>query len=363
MVLNMKKITLNIVLVLSVCSLLTFTFPFVEAQSWTTRTAMPTARGQASVILAPNGLIYVIGGYNISEDEVTTVEAYDPNTDTWTTKAPLLSATRGASATVGLDGLIYVFGGYNTSSVYATQIYDPLLDTWSYGADMPIAQWGAGAAAALNGKIYVIGGEDDPNATLIYDPVADSWSSGAQMPTERLEHVVVLGPDALIYAIGGMNYSDVLMLDVDAYNPDTDTWMTRAPLPSGRCWMGVTTGLSTSYVIGGGNGTEYIDVNEEAASLDPTKIYVFGGGTDYSNNAPPVYGDTYVYDPTTDAWSTGTAMPTTRREQGAITLPITVFPVGGEILSTNLLRLLAPYLLLLGTVIGTVMILYKKQLV
>lgn len=358
----MKKVTLNIVLVLLVFSLLSFSVPFVEAQSWTTRTAMPTARGQASVILAPNGLIYVIGGQNISDYVFTTVEVYDPNSDTWTTTAPLVSATRGASATVGLDGLIYVFGGYNTSAVYATQIYDPILDTWSYGADMPIAQWGAGAAAALNGKIYVIGGENDPNATLIYDPVADSWSSGAQMPTERLEHVVVLGPDALIYAIGGINSSDVLMLDVDAYNPDTDTWMTRAPLPSGRCWMGVTTGLSTSYVIGGGNGTDYIDVNEEAASLDQTKIYVFGGGTDYINNAPPVYGDTYVYDPTADAWSTGTAMPTARREQGAITLPITIFPVGGEILPTNILLLLAPYLLLLGTVIGTVMILYKKQL-
>ena len=83
--------------------------------------------------------------------------------------------------------------------------------------------------------------------------------------------------------------------------------------------MGVTTGLSTSYVLGGGNSTAYLNVNEKAAGLDPNKIYVFGGGVSYFNNDPPVYGQTYVYDPQTDNWSNGTAMLTSRRELGAIT--------------------------------------------
>jgi len=85
----------------------------VSAQTWTTRASMPTARAQAAVVLAPDGLIYVIGGYDSASEStgLTSVQAYNPTTNTWSTKASLPNATRGATATVGLDGKIYVFGG------------------------------------------------------------------------------------------------------------------------------------------------------------------------------------------------------------------------------------------------------------
>jgi N-acetylneuraminic acid mutarotase len=288
------------------------------------------------VVLAPNGFIYVIGGFTDGAP-FDTVEVYYPATDTWDPRASLPTATRGAAATVGLDGKIYVFGGAAASG-QTTQIYDPIADSWTTGTNMPIVQWAAGAATAPNGLIYVIGGEDDPNAVQIYNPITDSWASGTPMPTERLEHAVVLGPDGLIYAIGGMDSSDVLILPVEAYDPVTDSWSTKASLPAGRCWMGVSTGLTTTYVMGGGDGSDYLSVNEEASGLDPFKIYVFGGGTEYANNDPPVYADTYVYDPVADSWSTGVAMPTARREQSAATayqLPGVSVLYGPEKISTG----------------------------
>jgi N-acetylneuraminic acid mutarotase/PKD repeat protein/RNA polymerase subunit RPABC4/transcription elongation factor Spt4 len=312
------------IFLLLVCSFVVTSIQPVFAQLWIMKSSMPTARSQAAVVLGSYGLIYVIGGFTTaSGDSLTTVESYDPRTNAWSTKAPLPTATRGAAATVGVDGKIYVFGGVAAwSPLSATQIYEPLTDTWTTGASMPITQWAAGAAAAPNGKIYVMGGESDPNAVQIYTPTTNTWSSGAPMPSARREHVVVLGPDGLIYAIGGMDLSSTLILPVEAYNPNTNTWITKAPLPVGRCWMGVTTGLTTTYVIGGGDGASYINTNEEASRLDPEKIYVFGGGTQYSNNAPPVYRSTYVYKPSTDTWTTGASMATARREHGAATLPV-----------------------------------------
>ena len=292
----------------------------VSAQTWTTKADMPTARGQAAVVLAPDGLIYVIGGFAGGYEGFSSVEAYDPATDTWTTKASLPNATRGAAASVGLDGKIYVFGGTQKNRV---QIYDPTTDNWTTGTNIPIGSWAAGAATTPNGKIYLIGGEGADNRVQIYDPTTDNWTTGASMPTPRKEHSVVLGPDGLIYAMGGYNYEDPMpeghpLSSVEAYDPATDTWTTKASLPNLRLWMGVTTGLSTAYIIGGGNGITYLNVVEEATGLDPSKIYVFGGGETYGNNGPPVYKDTWIYDPETDTWATGKSMPTARREQGSI---------------------------------------------
>jgi len=82
--------------------------------TWRTRTAMPTARGQAAVATGDDGLIYVIGGYNATT-VLSTVEAYDPLTDTWTTKANISEAVRGAAVAKGLNGIIYVISGWNAS--------------------------------------------------------------------------------------------------------------------------------------------------------------------------------------------------------------------------------------------------------
>jgi PKD repeat protein/RNA polymerase subunit RPABC4/transcription elongation factor Spt4 len=320
MILKINNIYSKLILAFLAFSLVAFSVQPVFAQLWTTKSSMSTPRGQVVVVLDQYGLIYVIGGY-AGGASYTTVEAYDPITNTWVTKAPLPVAIRGACGTMGVDGKIYVFGGLQ--SISTTQIYDPATDTWSLGTNMPTNQWAAGAAAAPNGLIYVIGGESDPNAVQIYKPAADTWSSGTPMPSARLEHVVVLGSDGLIYAIGGIDTSKALVLAVEAYNPNTNTWATKAPLPAGRVWMGVTTGLTTTYVIGGGDGSTHLTINEEASRLDPSKIYVFGGGTQYGNNDPPVYRNTYIYNPTTNSWTTGASTSTPRREHGAATLPIT----------------------------------------
>lgn len=289
----------------------------VSAQTWTTKAVMPTARAQVSVVSAPNGLIYAIGGYtNSTYVPVTKVEAYNLTTNSWSVKASLPNATRGAAAAVGLDGKIYVFGGYPVFIL--VQIYNTSTNTWTKGANIPTGVWAAGAATAPNGRIYLIGGEGADNMVQIYNPSTNTWTTGATMSTTRKEHGVVLGPDTLIYAIGGCNSSGYALSSVEAYNPATNAWTTKASVPSSRVWMGVVACTSKAYVIGGGNGAgSFLGVNEQAAGLDPLKIYVFGGGTAYSNNQPPVYSSTFVYDPATNTWATGVSMPTARREQGA----------------------------------------------
>jgi hypothetical protein len=57
-----------------------------------------------------NGKIYAIGGLDTSNVLSSTVEVYDPATDTWATAAPMLTA-RQYLGVADVNGLIYAVGG------------------------------------------------------------------------------------------------------------------------------------------------------------------------------------------------------------------------------------------------------------
>jgi N-acetylneuraminic acid mutarotase len=126
--------------------------------TWTQKGDMPASRaaGFTSVVA---GKIYLIGGYGGSQR----VEEYDPSTDTWTTKSEMPSARRSLS-TNAVDGKIYAFGGYvpgvsSHPGVTTVEVYDPATDTWTTAPDMPTGRFGL-RTSVVGGKIYVIGGMD-----------------------------------------------------------------------------------------------------------------------------------------------------------------------------------------------------------
>ena len=81
------------------------------------------------------------------------------------------------------------------------------------------------ASGAINGKLYAVGGESNiPTPTIVgsveaYDPVTDLWTTKAAMPTARafLGVGVVNG---LLYAVGGAGPTSFTPLGtVEAYRP------------------------------------------------------------------------------------------------------------------------------------------------
>jgi len=270
----------------------------MPSPSWRTKTAMPTARGQAVVITGDDGLIYVIGGLD-GGVPFSTVEAYDPLTDMWTAKMAMPETTRGAAVAKGLDGIIYVISGWNVTGYTNTvQAYNTTSNTWSTKTAIPTAAWIAGAATGNDGKIYVFGGESPgafySNKTQIYDSSTDTWVNGTDMPTARSLLGVAKGPDGLIYAMGGYNGSALSV--VEAYDPSTDTWTEKAPMPSPKLEFGLVLGPDK-------------------------KIYAIGGGTSYGNNIGPFFNTVEIYDSKTDMWTipgwSESTMPTERKELGA----------------------------------------------
>jgi N-acetylneuraminic acid mutarotase len=111
---NMKRDFIWILAVLMLIGLLGLASISLAAEdTWTTKGDMPTARFSLSTSMV-NGKIYAIGGDLRGRGaplSTSTVEEYDPATDTWTARADMPTARWGLSASV-VNGKIYAIGGY-----------------------------------------------------------------------------------------------------------------------------------------------------------------------------------------------------------------------------------------------------------
>ncbi len=165
-------------------------------------------------------------------------------------------------------------------------------DTWAAKAPMPTARAGLGVAA-VNGKIYAIGGTtasgqyppdgyrgDFVGTNEEYDPKTDTWTTKASMPTPR-DYFAIATYQNKIYCIGGavgytvdewgLFYLYVTSGVTEVYDTVTDAWETRAPMPDEAMKF-------QAHVVNG-------------------KIYVMDGSLPY------------VYDPADDSWALKTRMP------------------------------------------------------
>jgi N-acetylneuraminic acid mutarotase len=180
---------------------------------WTKKADMPTARTSMG-ISAVNGKIYAIGGANAAGTVVSIVEEYNPATDRWTKKADMPTARASIGISV-VNGKIYAIGGKSTGSTswsnFSTvEMYDPETDTWTQKADMPTRRYSL-SAAVVDGKIYAIGGSADETFNVplvatstveVYDQTTDTWAQDTDMLTART-HFSMTTVNGRIYAVGG----------------------------------------------------------------------------------------------------------------------------------------------------------------
>ena len=233
-------------------------FPTTEeynpaTNTWTKKTDMPTARTGLSTSVV-NDKIYVIGGISPGR-QLSTVEKYDPATDTWTKKADM-PTPRWGSSTSAVNGKIYAIGGYkldngNLVGLSTVEEYNPTTDTWTKKTDMPTPR-ATGSASVVNGKIYVVGGYDgkkDLSTVEVYNPATDTWTRKADMPTARWCCFSAGAVNGKGYFIGGGD--DEVVSTMEAYNPATDIWTREADMPTPRANLSTVAVNGVIYAIGG----------------------------------------------------------------------------------------------------------------
>jgi hypothetical protein len=86
------------------------------------------------------------------------------------------------------DGDVLMIGGedpFTFLSASSVDRFDPDTNTWTPRAPLPRGLWNMAAVELDDGRVLVTGGNHElaPTAdTLLYDPVTDSWSFAARMP-------------------------------------------------------------------------------------------------------------------------------------------------------------------------------------
>lgn len=292
----MRVLVFAVTLALLTAGLVMFVSPTgATTGSWTTESPMPTARRGAAIVTidVDSPIFYVVGGYKPGSGIVGTLEAYNPRANTWTTLTPMPNP-RAHVAAVSYEGKIWAFGGliwpdlnrYGNSDddgeagaggSALVQVYDPEADSWSSGyTSMPTRRGGA-FAAALHDGLHVFGGHCN-------------WLYGQQGSCSRAEGV---------YDIH------------EVYDPLTDSWSTKSPLPSPIAFM---------------SGVAY----------DGHEVQLFGGSVGTSIEAGPERRNYhFYYDSYTDSWDTLVPNNCDNAFSGTALIGNLVYIVGGPICAND----------------------------
>ncbi|WP_128895707.1 Kelch repeat-containing protein [Longirhabdus pacifica] len=242
-----------------------------STNTWTTKASMSTVRTYFSTAVV-NDKIYAIGGYRDGLEPLSSVEMYDPDTNTWTTKASM-SSNRTQFATAVIDNKIYAFGGYDQISLLDTiEVYDPQNNAWIISDTMQQAEYQL-EATVLNDNVYIA--QRSSKSILKYDPFKKLWSTIPSMNFARSQPGITVLNDK-IYVVGG---SDDI---VEIYTPGSDV---DAPL---------------NLTATGGDAKVMLNWNE-VTDADTYNVYrSLTSGGPYTSVATNVYGTSYVDSPLTN---------------------------------------------------------------
>ncbi len=263
------------------------------------------------------------------------ISATTPIENSWTSKAPMPDEIS-IVQTATLSGKIYVMGySFNYE-------YDPTNDTWTSKTPMPTPRHSTSfAIAACQNKMYVIGGENGENGyqnylstNEVYDPLTDTWETKEPMPTSR-EGMDANVVDGKIYVTGGRtdNFRSINTPVNEVYDPTTDSWTIKASVP---------------FAVG---RPEVVVVDDEIFVIGSSRLQIYDPETDeWSQGEHPPVGGGYgagvtsgvlaprriyvipnaVYDLETESWMSASGLPSRRYGYGVGIVNDLFYAVGGH---------------------------------
>ena len=231
---------------------------------------LPAPLHSAAAVAAPNGVIYLVGG---NDDHGNSLEparlvAYDPAERTYRElpAAPERFFTYAGSAfsngkLIALDRKLWLF--------------DPATERWSEGSPVPYVLTNRAAAVSGDGRVYFFGGYSDVGVPVeradVYDPASDTWQNLPDMP---------FWGDGLAAAESGGRFY-VMGRKAAVFDPQTQQWTLLPPQPTPRHWTTASTDAQGRVINLTGYGYDPIGFT---TAMD-------------------------IYDPRSETWSVGPAMP------------------------------------------------------
>lgn len=280
---------------------------FTEAD-WELITQLLTERRGFATTVVDNK-VYLIGGSLIEDVKrgirdpgpfgISTVEEYDPQTNTWRRRADMPTPREYPKVAV-VDGIIYVFGGSsgkdnkieNLKFPVRVEAYNPKTNRWIQKKDMPVSRINFGLGMVV-GKVYLIGGatgfggghKQRMDRVDVYNPSTDRWGTAPNMPTRRDPGDVAVVNNRL-YVMGGAGWPPAgagpPLKVIEEYDPISRQWRQKPDMLDLILRFSAVVVRDEIYLIGGFH--PLIHPREYLATVD-------------------------VYHPRTEAWDTIPELP------------------------------------------------------
>ena len=127
-----------------------------ETNNWNQLANTPFA-GDGRKLVVYQDRIWAIGGFNSANSApVSSVDSFDPRTNSWRAEASLTTSRNWPVAWVG-NGGIYVGGGDNGAPLNTVEFYDPATKNWISNGTLPYALWWGGSIQS-DGFAYLMAG-------------------------------------------------------------------------------------------------------------------------------------------------------------------------------------------------------------
>jgi len=237
--------------------------------TWVDAHPMNLPRTLGSLVALPDGRVLAAGGGIEGPPGYTatsSAEIYDPNDDSWTMTAPMGAPRALQTATLLNDGEVLVAGGataYNGAAAQLTtsvQIFDPKTNTWRETSPLPTPLYTHAATLLSDGRVLVTGGfsgsaDNSPglDTTFTYDPATAQWSTAAAMSDARAEHTMLRLPDGRVLALGGLDQNNDVLRTVEIYDPAVNAWTLTGSLPVAIFWPAAVVLRDGRVLVAGGS--------------------------------------------------------------------------------------------------------------
>ncbi|MEO0422568.1 MAG: kelch repeat-containing protein [Pseudomonadota bacterium] len=290
----------------------------------------PTSRSLHTATLLNDGRVLIVGGdvgipvvpganfpqVSPQSRVTSTVEMFDPTTETWALSQSLPSPRSQHTATLLRDGRVLVTGGAGADGTLLSSalLYEPAAQQWADAAPLAEARAFHTATLLSDGRVLAVGGVGPGGTTTataeVYDPSSDSWTSAGSLFEDRGLHTAVLLPDGEVLVTMGRNTAgNGNLVTSERYNPGSNSWRTAAPVLQGWSAAGAVVLLTGKVYVASANEIydPVADVWEDPFGIEaepPNARFlfllpdgqVFGAGSFFQQTA------SWVYDPIRVDW-------------------------------------------------------------
>lgn len=201
-----------------------------DTGTWAAIDGMSSPRLGAVAVTLSDGRVLVAGGVPVwgGDDPLVSAEIYDPSDHGWS-PAGTLSAPRSGFSMIALpDGGALVVGGMHSPTEGAAgeasqptttvERFNPETQTWASTDGFDASGRRPAMAVLADGRVLAVAGAN----TAIYDPAARTWAGSVPIPDHRNDATAVLLEDGSVLVAGG--WQEWVPDTPGCPTPIPDTW-------------------------------------------------------------------------------------------------------------------------------------------